>query len=91
MQPPFHICTYDGKHDTFVSGTYLKGQAWEAHTTRLILKHLQSYKDFNRTAVFVDCGVNIGSHALYVAANGFMTWGVDPLSTNLVKVYHAAR
>ena len=36
--------------------------------------------------VFVDIGVNIGVHSLYMAMMGIDTFGVDPSEDNLMRV-----
>ena len=36
--------------------------------------------------MFIDCGVNIGMHSLFMAVNGVRIFGVDPLEENLLHV-----
>ena len=38
------------------------------------------------STVFFDCGINIGSHALFLARNGCRVYGVDPIGENLLRV-----
>jgi hypothetical protein len=54
--------------------------------TTLCRVFLAALKEQGSNAVFLDCGINIGTHSLYMARNGYKTFGVDPLTANLVRV-----
>ena len=68
---------------------------WEAHISSL-LRNLLKYSskldgtenlgERTRKTVFLDCGANLGSHALYAAALGFDSWAVEPQARNLFRV-----
>ena len=40
----------------------------------------------SKNMVFVDIGVNIGVHSLFMAVNGIKIFGVDPSEENLLRV-----
>ena len=83
FQPNFKICTYNRAKDQYVSGSIRSGQGWDTGSSRLFLKMLQNY---DKEAIFIDAGTNIGIHALYIAKCGYPVYGVEPLPSNLNKV-----
>lgn len=53
------------------------------HLTSILSNMLQAY---GNETIFLDVGANIGTHLLFAAAKGYLVWGVEPQTTNLVKV-----
>lgn len=90
------MCAFSRDQDLWVSGGVLDGRAWERSVSELLAKGLNKYKRAGapdnseeapvRLPVLIDLGANIGSHVLYAANMGFQSWGVEPLTMNLVKV-----
>lgn len=77
------MCLFKSDVDSIVSRSIRIGNGWETNLSLLIVNMLSVYAD---TAVFLDVGTNIGTHALFVAKRGFHVFGVEPQAVNLVRV-----
>jgi FkbM family methyltransferase len=85
--PPVTICVHP-KEDDLMSGYIIDRQChcWEPEVGDMVIEMLHHYPD----AVYVDAGANLGTHAVMAAAAGHEVWAVEPLTTNMVKMYQSA-
>ncbi len=76
------MCGYTYYQDFVISGSILQGRAYEP---QMSLRFRDGHREWPES-VFVDCGINIGVHSLYMAENGCRVYGVDPITPNLLRV-----
>jgi hypothetical protein len=90
-EPSFIICAYDANEDIFISKSLLEMNRWEASISSLLRVLLQyaAKMDLQNAPIFLDCGANFGSHALYGAAMGYDVWAIEPQRENLFRVSSA--
>ena len=64
----------------------IRDKAWEPELAKQFLRSAHESGTALNNVVFVDCGINIGVHSLFMAANGIRIFGVDSLEENLLHV-----
>ena len=64
----------------------VKDKAYEPKMSQRFLKVAHDSSTALKNVVFLDCGINIGVHSLFMAVNGIRIFGVDPLEENLLHV-----
>lgn len=79
------MCGYPYEQDMFISGHMLLGHAWEPKMSE---RFQQAFLQGNSSndMVFVDFGINVGAHGLFMLQSGCRVFGVDPITTNLLRV-----
>ena len=82
VKPNYVVCKYNPRED-LISRKIAMSKAWEP---KLSQRFLEIAKESGANTVFIDCGVNIGVHSLFMAMNGVRVFGVDPLEENLLHV-----
>lgn len=85
--PPITICTHP-KEDDLMSGYIIDRpcRCWEPEVGDMVIEMLRHHPE----AVYIDAGANLGTHAVMGAAAGHQVWAIEPLTTNLVKMYQSA-
>ena len=80
------VCKYNPREDIYISQALVTKNAWEPEISQQFLRAAHDFGTVLNNVVFVDCGINIGVHSLFMAANGIRIFGVDPLEENLLHV-----
>ena len=78
------MCKY--KKGDYITDIMNKENAFEPVTSLRFLRAAHVSGAALDNVVFVDCGINIGVHSLFMAANGIRVFGIDPLEENLLHV-----
>ena len=86
-EPHHFVCIYPENQDVWVSGSFWQGESWEMDVTLLILELAGHLKN---DIVYLDLGANIGSHSIPVAKRGVEVWAVEPVTPNILRLFHSA-
>lgn len=86
--PPYHVCLHDVNSDIYLSKHLKTAYVWEPHIQQLI-------KDFfsvHTGAMYLDLGMNIGTHSLYAANlnKNIKVLAVEPFPKNVLRAHKAA-
>ena len=79
-------CNNTQKCYNFLLKNCLFLQKWQNLSFYFGAKPKEGFWLTTKNLVFVDIGVNIGVHSLFMAANGIKVFGVDPSEENLLRV-----
>ena len=85
LQPNYVVCKYNPRED-WISHNIAMSKSYEPKMSQRFLEMVKESGAEAENTAFVDCGVNIGVHSLFMAVNGVRIFGVDPLEENLLHV-----